>query len=159
MTVVASMKGVSEVLEILEDRITLTPKGLLGFMTKGMKGTKEIPFRSIVAVQFKEAGAVFSGYLQFTIAGGNESKGGLFAAASDENSFMFAEKKNNEEARNMKALIDAAVARAHAPPSPPAAAPPLGNSLAEQINALAELRQQGILSDAEFELAKQKLLS
>lgn len=158
MTLVASMKGVSEILEIMEDRITLTPKGLLGFMTKGMKGTKEIPFRSIVAVQFKEAGAVFSGYLQFTIAGGNESKGGLFAAASDENTFMFAEKKNNEEAKKMKGLIDAAVARSHAPQV--VVPPPLASAgISEQIKNLADLHRQGVLSDAEFERAKQKLLS
>jgi hypothetical protein len=74
---VYTMRGVQDLLEVFEDRVAISPKGFMGFMNKGLKGTKEIPFTSVVAVQFKEAGAVFSGYLQFTIPGGNESKGGL----------------------------------------------------------------------------------
>lgn len=38
---------------------------------------------------------------------------------------------------------------------PPAAAP----SLTDQLNSLAQMKQAGILSDAEFEAAKAKLLS
>lgn len=87
------MKGVQDLLEVFEDRVTITPKGVLGFLNKGVKGTKEIPFTSIVAVQFKEAGTVFSGYLQFTIPGGNENTGGILAATKDENTFMFAHAK------------------------------------------------------------------
>jgi Short C-terminal domain len=39
---------------------------------------------------------------------------------------------------------------------PPAAAAP---SLTDQLNSLAQMKQAGILSDAEFEAAKAKLLS
>ena len=66
------MQGVQDLLEVFGDKVQLTPKGVLGFLNKGLKGTKTIPFTSIQALQFKEAGAVFSGYIQFTIAGGNE---------------------------------------------------------------------------------------
>jgi Short C-terminal domain len=41
---------------------------------------------------------------------------------------------------------------------PPAAAPPAGQDLTEQLAALAKLKEQGVLSDAEFAAAKQKLL-
>ena len=102
MSVVYTMKGASDLLEVFEDKVSIAPKGVLGFLNKGMKGTKEIPFGSIVAVQFKEVGAVFSGFLQFTIAGGNESRGGLLAAAKDENTFMFAHTKNNLLAKEIK---------------------------------------------------------
>lgn len=66
MSAIYTMKGVQDSLEVFEDRVTITPKGVLGFLKKGIKGTKEIPFASIVAVQFKEAGAVFSGSIHDT---------------------------------------------------------------------------------------------
>ena len=115
MSSIHTMKGVQDQLEVFEDKVTITPKGILGFMNKGLKGTKTIPFSSISAIQFKEAGAVFSGYLQFTIPGGNESKGGVFTAASDENTFMFAEKKNNALAIQIKEYIETKVQELHSP--------------------------------------------
>jgi len=102
MNAIFTMKGVQDLLEVFDDKVLITPKGILGFMNKGLKGTKTIPFTSISAIQFREAGAIFSGFLQFTIPGGNESKGGLVAAAGDENTFMFAKRENNELATKMK---------------------------------------------------------
>ena len=90
---VYQVKGVAEEMEVFEDKLTIKPRGALGLMAKGLKGTKTIPFRSITGMQHKKAGLT-SGYLQFTIPGGNESKGGVFSAASDENTFMFASKVN-----------------------------------------------------------------
>lgn len=151
------MNGVQDLLEVFEDKVTITPQGILGFMNKGLKGTKTIPFSSISAIQFKEAGTVFSGYLQFTIPGGNESKGGVFAAASDENTFMFAEKKNNALATKIKEYIEEKVQELHAPArtkqSPPA------TSLSDELQKLASLRDSGILSDQEFQSAKSRLIS
>jgi Short C-terminal domain len=50
-----------------------------------------------------------------------------------------------------------------APPPPPAAAPPPaaggGTDIATQLQSLAQLRDQGVLSPEEFEAAKQKLLA
>ena len=41
---------------------------------------------------------------------------------------------------------------------PPAAALPAGQDLTGQLAELAKLKEQGVLSDAEFAAAKQKLL-
>ena len=41
---------------------------------------------------------------------------------------------------------------------PPAAAPPAGQDLTGQLAELAKLKEQGVLSEAEFAAAKQKLL-
>ena len=40
----------------------------------------------------------------------------------------------------------------------PAAAAPAGQDLTQQLAELAKLKEQGVLSDAEFAAAKQKLL-
>lgn len=156
MSSIHTMKGVQDLLEVFEDKITITPKGILAFINKGLKGTKTIPFSSISAIQFKEAGAIFSGYLQFTIPGGNESKGGLFSAANDENSFMFAEKKNNALATQIKEYIEAKV---HELRAPQAAQLKPANSLSDELQKLASLRDSGVLSDQEFQSAKSRLIS
>ena len=153
MNPVYEMKGVAETLVVYEDKVTITPKGVLGLMTKGLKGTKTIPFVSITGIQFKEAGAVFSGYIQFTIPGGNESKGGVFAAANDENTFMFAEKKNNESAVKIKQYIESAVLKLR---TPQAHEP--NTNISEELMKLAKLKEQGVLSEEEFVSAKRKLI-
>jgi hypothetical protein len=57
-----SMKGVGGLLEVYEDKITITTKGVLGLLAKGPKGTKSIPYTSITAIQFKKSGLT-SGYI------------------------------------------------------------------------------------------------
>ena len=156
MSSIHTMKGVQDQLEVFEDKVTITPKGILGFMNKGLKGTKTIPFSSISAIQFKEAGAVFSGYLQFTIPGGNESKGGVFSAASDENTFMFAEKKNNALAIQIKEYIETKVQELHSRRNTQSQS---ATSLSDEIQKLASLRDSGVLSDQEFQTAKSRLFS
>jgi len=148
------LRGVQDLLQIYEDRLAITPKGVLGFLSKGLKGTKEIPFRSIVAVQFRAAGLIVNGYIQFTIAGGNESRGGVLSATQDENTFMFV-KAVNAQAHAIKDFVDGKIAAIHAPQS----ARQDKKSLAEQISELAALRQQGILSEEEFAMAKTRLIS
>lgn len=149
-----TMIGVQDTLEVFDDNVTISPKGVLGFLNKGLKGKKEIPFSSIIAVQFKEAGSVFSGYIQFTISGGNESKGGLFAATTDENTFMFAHKKNNELAIKIKEYITSAVRNMHKPQ----VAQTSTINLSDELKKLAELKEQGILTEEEFIASKNKLL-
>jgi hypothetical protein len=46
----------------------------------------------------------------------------------------------------------------YAPPPPAPAAAPAGDDLVAKIQELAQLHQQGILTDAEFAAAKQRLL-
>jgi hypothetical protein len=148
---VFKIKGVGEELEVFEDKLALTPKGVLGVMTKGLKGTKTIPFASITAVQHKKAGFT-SGYLQFTLPGGNESRGGVFSAASDENTFMYSRASDNDLVTEVKSYIENRMQALRTP------SPNTGSGLAGQIAQLAELRSQGVLSEEEFSQAKQRLL-
>ena len=135
---------------MFNDKLTITPKGLLGFLNKGLKGTKTIPFFSITGIQYKKPGLT-NGYIQFTISGGNESKGGVLSAASDENTFMFVSKVN-DAVIEVKDFIEK---RLHEVRQPAAAQT---TSAADEIKKLADLRGQGLLSEEEFSNAKKKLL-
>jgi hypothetical protein len=123
---------------------------MLSAITHGIQGTKTIPFRSITAIQFKEAG-MMSGYLQFTLIGGRESTGGVFAAAEDENSFMF--RGQNKRMREIRDYIEQQRAVPEARPAAPSSV-----SIADEIAKLKGLHDQGVLTAEEFERAKTKLL-
>jgi len=62
------------------------------------------------------------------------------------------------EAQQYEAQQQAAAAQAAAPPPPPPA-PAGGVDVVAELQKLAALKDQGILSDAEFAAAKAKLLS
>ena len=63
-----------------------------------------------------------------------------------------------EAADAQAAQQQAAAAAAAPPPPPPAPAAAAGDDLVSKLNELGQLKAQGILSEAEFEAAKAKLL-
>jgi hypothetical protein len=103
------IEGSNGQVRLTPNRIIISRKGVTAFMTQGLKGDKEIPISRITAVQFKRADAFTKGYLQFSIQGGIESRGGVFAAVSDENSIMFNELEQaefEEVKRYVNSVID-----------------------------------------------------
>lgn len=136
--------------------VTITRKGFLARSSVG-KGEKRLHISQITAVQWKPAGWAWNGFIQFTLPGGNEQQSGFgsqtMRAASDENSVTFTTKQMPEFER-LRAAIDEAIARQHAPQ----AAGSSRISTADELAKLAALRDQGIITDADFEAAKAKLL-
>lgn len=151
-TLIFKMEGIGEILEVYDDYITITPVGVIGLLCKGLKGTKSIPITSITAIQFKTAGFT-AGYLQFTIPGGNENRGGVLSAGTDENTFMFAGGVgSNELASEIKEFIDEKARNVNKPIS---GKQPL--NLSEELEKLVALKSKGYLSDEEFINAKTRI--
>ncbi len=146
--------GVDGDLEVFDDYLTITPRGVLGFLNKGIKGSKRIPFTSITAVQHKKAGFT-SGYLQFTLPGGVESQRGVFAAVKDENTFMY---RPAVEAQVQEALAFIEAARRRPAATHVVAASGAASSVADELVKLASLRDRGLLTAEEFETQKGRLL-
>ena len=150
MDLVHKMRTIDGLLEVHEDKVSITPKGVIGFLRKGLKGTKTIQFLSISAIQFKKSG-ITGGYLQFTVSGANESTRGRSAAAKDENSFLFWGK--NDQALEIKEYIEKRIQELHNPQATSSSP-----SVSDELQKLAELKEQGVLSDEEFQTAKRRLL-
>lgn len=133
--------------------------GVLSRMTVG-KGAKRIPVHQLTAIQIKPAGAIMSGYIQFTIAGAVERRAEFarqsFDAASDENSIMFT-KDEQPAFERLRDAVESAIAARHAPPQAAPNAPAI--DIADQLGKLAALRDQGILNDDEFAIQKARLLA
>ena len=96
-------KGYNGQLLLFNNKIRIERKGLLPFLTQGYKGQKDIYLKQISSIQFKPAGLITNGYIQFAFIGGSENKGGLFQAVKDENTIMFTKKqqKDFEEIRDL----------------------------------------------------------
>lgn len=149
---ILDVKGVNGQIQLYEDHIVISRKGTLGFLTQGHKGRKSVFIRQISSVQFKDPGLATNGYIQFAFLGGQETKGGLFNATRDENSVMF-KRGQRKDFERLRDEVMARIGRAGAPtPAAPA-------SVADELGKLAALHDQGILSDGEFEAAKQRALS
>lgn len=94
-----SMYGKS-IITIDNDTLTIEHKGTLSFMSKGLIGKKTIKISQISATQYKKFG-ITNGYLQFVIIGSQESKKGLNEAQHDENTVLWAHKKQNAYAEEI----------------------------------------------------------
>lgn len=139
--------------ELTDTHIIIRRKGVLGFMTQGLKGEKRIPYSSVTSVQFKAAGLT-NGYIQFGVSGGKESTGGVFAATSDENTVMFRKGVQEQFAK----LRDAVEQRAHGSGGHVGASSATRGDKYAELAQLGELHKQGILTDEEFAQQKARLL-
>lgn len=139
--------------------LTIQHVGALGRMTVG-KGVKRVPLASISAVQIKPAGAIMSGFIQFTLPGSNERRSEFgrqtFDAAGDENSIVFV---GDQEPAFLafREVLEQAIAARHSPVA--AAAPSPAPTVLDQIAQLAGLRDAGVLTTEEFDAKKAELLS
>lgn len=142
-------EGSNGSVELLDDRIVIRRKGVMNILTQGIQGDKNIPFSTITAVQFRAAGALMAGMIQFTLLGGREFRGGMLEATKDENAVLF-------ERRQQPAFeqVRDAVQRAITTPNKPRP-----DNAADELIKLADLVDRGMLSREEFDNRKAKLLA
>ncbi len=134
---------------VLTDRAIVIKRGVKGFLFGGgfLRGDKTIPYSSVVAVQLKKAG-LLAGYIQFTLAGGSEAKGGLSQSTRDENSVLFHNRGGqNERFSECKRLVEERMGHGGNAPS----------SL-DEIAKLGDLKSKGIITEDEFQQKKKQLL-
>jgi hypothetical protein len=126
------VEGINGQIRLTQNRVIISRKGAKAFVTQGLKGDKEIPISRITAIQFKPADNLINGYLQFSIQGSWESKGGVFAATQDENTVMFSvfqQPAFEEVKRYIDSFID-------------------GNPISLSMLRLSELKAAGIQAEA-----------
>ena len=135
---------------ILTDAGVIIKRGAKGFLLGGgmLRGDKTIPYTSIVAVQLKKAGMT-AGYLQLTLKGGSEAKSGLMQSTTDENTVNFHARKN-KDFLEAKEKIEARISQSSGGQQ--------SRSGADELEKLAALKEKGILSQAEFDSEKAKIL-
>lgn len=132
--------------------IIIRHTGMANTLAKGgMQGEKRIPIKSVLSVQFKDAGTMTSGYIQFETAGGSQhaARGGLTEAAADENSVLFNE-EDQPAFEQIRDRINEIINTTEAPVG--------GVSDADELAKFAKLRDDGIITEDEFQTRKKKIL-
>lgn len=134
---------------ILTDRTAVIKRGAKGFWLGGgfLRGDKTIPYQSIVAVQLKKAGLT-AGYIQLTLKGGSEPKGGLFQSTTDENSIHFYS-GGNKLFQEAKEMIEDKISSDSKTSS---------QNGFNDLEKLAELKEKGIITEDEFQAKKKQIL-
>lgn len=140
---------------VTDKSLTFTRKGFVNLANHGLKGEKTIPLKSITAVQIKKPGLT-NGYIQFGLLGGNESKGGVFAAAQDENTIMFA-KKHYKDMVELKNYIESIIFSDN--DNTTIINAPVEKSTTEQLKEYKELLDMEIITQEEFDKKKTELLN
>ena len=149
-----SAKGHNGTVEFDGQYVTIVRKGFLARASVG-KGEKRIPLSSIAAVQWKPAGALVNGYIEFTIPGGRENRSRIGHATQDaahnENAVVFT-KSQMPAFQDLRTVIEDVQREQHE-----AATRPHVPQQAQQVNLsqelanLAALHQQGVLTADEFQ--------
>lgn len=151
------VKGTNGQLYVYGDRIEIKRKGFLALAQQGLKGTKSIPFSSIKSIQIKPAGFAI-GYIQFGISGGFENSRGLKQANYDENTVTFTSAKYNKIANEIKAYIENAILKITAQPVQQNLVVEPHKSDADELRKFAELLNDGIITQEEYNIKKKQLL-
>jgi hypothetical protein len=142
-------KGYNGTLVLTDTGVTIK-RGAKGFMFGGgmLRGDKSIPYSGIVAVQLKKGG-MNAGYIQLTLKGGTQVKGGLRRSTRDDNSVLFYAYRNKKFAE-AKHLIEERIIQTSQPQV---------NSSLDELEKLAQLKEKGIITQAEFDKKKAQLLA
>ena len=98
--------GGKSIITINENTLTISRPGFVSKMALGFTGDKTILINQISAVQIKKVGFA-RGYIQFIMAGTNESKSGIIGGSINENivySDSFSKKRNNQINENFEEI-------------------------------------------------------
>lgn len=148
---------VNKILTVYDDCVSIKPKGLLGFMTKGIAGERKIYYKDLTSVTFQKSSKLLSGFMEFYFAGHNAIKqgGGLFAGTNNENRITFYNKYLNEMIK-VNSLIQNKIANKYKQRSNIKE----NNDLdaISEIKKYKELLDDGIINQAEFDAKKKQLL-
>jgi hypothetical protein len=149
---IKTLNGFNGQVELYSDKVIIKRKGFAAKVFYGFtnpKGEKTIYLDQITAIQIKQP-YFTSGYMQFTIPGGIESRTGVFDATRDENSVVIQSKQQYEIASEIKNIIE----KLRSSSSVTAGV----SSNADELRKFKQLMDDGIISKEEFEQKKKQLL-
>lgn len=140
---------------VTDQRVMIIKAGMVGGAGFFGANCKSFYFNQITSVDLRMS--ILGGHIQLTVAGSIDIKGkDILDMGQAENAATF----TADYKERMKYVTDLIRERVRSSQSPPHITNSIsGTSLVDQINELAKLKQQGILSEEEFQIAKRKLLS
>lgn len=140
-------------MELVGDQVIIRKYNFAGALVYGMIGDRSISIASITAIQVRHAVFLNPGRIIFSYPGNKPFVGGVSQTWEDPDIFLFGVELN-QQVEDFKNAVESIMRNMRQP------APPLNSTtLPDEIRKLAEMKQQGLLSEEEFESAKKKLLA
>lgn len=135
---------------ITGDSIIINACGVINTVNKGFVGAKTIPYSSIMGVQYKKPGFT-TGYIQFSLLGSNDGRGGVNQAMNDENTITFLQ---NEEhlLLQIKEFVEYKITYNNKTTEKPT------TSNLDEIKKLKDLLDINAITQDEFDAKKKQLL-
>jgi hypothetical protein len=146
--------SINNELELADDNIIIRRRGVAHAMAAGLTGERMIPISTLTAIQLKLGAWWSPGFILFSYAGSKPFMGGIIEATQDPDAFIF-QKELNDEVSAFKAKVEKILRDA----KQAASSNNSSGTITDELRKLAEFKQQGILSQEEFDAAKKKLLS
>lgn len=149
------------VMIVYDDHITLTQEGAMGFIARGLAGSKDLYYSDMSSIQFKNCGWT-AGFIEFTFPGSNDHKGGAVSGVRNENRFTFgrptigAAKQLAAEMEEVNAFIQDRWRESKQLVASPVAT--VAPSAADEIIKFKQLLDNGVITQEEFDAKKKQLL-
>jgi len=150
------LKGVNGQLEVYDDKVIISRKGVMGFISQGLAGDKTIPMHAIQSIQFKEGNVLTNGFIQFAVLGGRERQGGVFTATQDENTIMLKMGEQSRIGAQIKEHIEKRISNTYKPQAPQTVIQK--ESDADELIKFKKLLDTGVITQDEFNAKKKQLL-
>ena len=158
-TILMEAKGIDGQLLLLEDGIRIKRREKTEYLARGLKGDKVIPYSQISSIEFRKAGMLANGCIQFLLLFERKSKEGVGNATLSENTVMFkpaqqpAFDRIKTAIETKMAVAKTAAVRVTIPRVAPQTIPYI-----EELEKLASLRDRGVITDDEFTAKKRQIL-
>lgn len=140
--------------------VTISRRGFLGRSTVG-KGDKRIHLGSIAAVNWKPAGPITNGFIQFAVTGSMPQRSTFGNRTSrnarDENTVLFTWQQR-QQFEALRAQIENAIAASRAGAVPSPAPQPAAADSQARLRQLQGLVQEGLISPQEYETKRAEVL-
>lgn len=161
MEKITEFKGQNGKIIVCDEYLAISRKTFGGFVSQGgASGERRYFYKDINSIEYKKPTFVANGYLKVLISGTEETnaKVGLLGSSSesmqDQNTVVLRafNKKVGNEADRIYGLILQKIQEAKS-------SGPISNSTKlDELKKLGELKSSGVLTDAEFQAEKDKLL-
>jgi hypothetical protein len=156
------IKGTNGELIITEEYLEISRKSLGGFLSQGSKGNRRFFYVDISSIEYKKPKFTSNGYIQIIASGTNatNNKNTLFGSSSktlkDPNTITLRSFSNSEGERVNK-LYEYIMNKIKEAKQPKSTIVQQSSKM-DELKKLADLYEQGILSQEEFQTEKKKLL-
>jgi len=150
MTQLLEVKGRNGTLVVTDKKIIIKRKGLVALLNKGSASDKEIPIKNISAIEYFKGNMMVNGKIQFSVPGeiAVVKPGGF-----EENTIIFLKKQAADflKAKEMiEELKEKLEQESHQVVNQV--------STADELKKFAELKEQGLITEEEFNAKKKALL-